>query len=473
MKGICTIARAAGAALILAMAFARPAAANTAVDGDLYTTPDLHRLQDTFAALADQTRPSVVSIRTYRTLSQGSMEEGESPIRVAESQGSGVILDAAGHILTNEHVVRGGDKIEVVLHDGVYRDGQVVRGDERSDLAILRIDGEGLVPARLGDIARVRPGHWSFTVGNPFGLAHDDGATAFSVGNVTALGKSLSWQLDPTGARYYGDLVQTSAPINPGNSGGPLFNLDGEVIGICTAMLSSTGANEGLGFAIPINDRTRRIIETLRRGERVRYGYLGVKVATPTKAQRERAGMPGTGGALISSIIEPDGPAAKAGLQRGDVVARIDGADIADSDHLVRVIGATPVGSAVDLLFYRGGRRHTARVRLAERPLELTSLLVPHPPRPQTWKWDDVLLGEPTDTILSTHGLTRADAGLVVIDVNEGGPMFQAGVRTGQVIMQVNGKRVRTLGEFQAAARKAGRSIELTLADDQVIRLKR
>ncbi len=106
--------------------------------------------------------------------------------------------------------------------------------------------------------------------------------------------------------------MQTSAPINPGNSGGPLFNLDGEVIGICTAMLSSTGANEGLGFAIPVNDRTRRIIETLRSGERVQYGYLGVKVATPTKAQRERAGMPGDGGALISAIIEPDGPAAKA-----------------------------------------------------------------------------------------------------------------------------------------------------------------
>jgi serine protease Do len=446
---------------------------SAASDGDLYGVPDLRRLQNTFASLADQTRPAVVSIRTYRTLSRGSVEEGDVPVRIAEQQGSGVILDAAGHILTNEHVVRRGDKIEVVLHDGTYRDGRVVRGDERSDLAVIRIDAEGLTPARLGDIARVRPGHWSFTVGNPFGLAHDDGATAFSVGNVTALGKSLSWQLDPTGTRYYGDLVQTSAPINPGNSGGPLFNLDGEVIGICTAMLSSTGANEGLGFAIPINDRTRRIIETLRRGERVQYGYLGVKVATPTQAQRERAGMPDAGGAFISAIIEPDGPAAKAGLQRGDVVARIDGAEIADSDHLVRVIGATPVGSVVDLLCYRDGRRRTARVRLAERPLDMASRLVPNPPRPQTWKWDDVLLGEPTDTILSTHGLTRADAGLVVIDVDEGGPAFQAGVRTGQVIMQLNGKRVRTLAEFQAAARKAGRSVELTLEDDRVIRLKR
>ncbi len=155
------------------------------------------------------------------------------------------------------------------------------------------------------------------------------------------------------------------------------------------------------------------------------------------------------------------------------MVARIDGAEIADSDHLVRVIGATPVGSVVDLLFYRDGRRRTARVRLAERPLEMASRLVPNPPRPQTWKWEDVLLGEPTDTILSTHGLTRADAGLVVIDVDEAGPAFQAGVRTGQVIMQLNGKRVRTLGEFQAAARKAGRSIEVSLEDDRVIRFRR
>ncbi|MBN1514047.1 MAG: trypsin-like peptidase domain-containing protein [Phycisphaerae bacterium] len=473
MRGTYTIARAAWAALALAGVLSQPIAAETAKDGDLYAMPDLRRLQDTFAALADQTRPAVVSIRTFRTLSHGSVEEGDLPVRIAENQGSGVILDAEGHILTNEHVVRGGDKIEVVLHDGTYHDGRVVRGDERSDLAIIRIDAEHLTPAQLGDIAHVRPGHWSFTVGNPFGLAHDDGATAFSVGNVTALGKSLSWQLDPTGTRYYGDLVQTSAPINPGNSGGPLFNLDGEVIGICTAMLSSTGANEGLGFAIPVNDRTRRIIETLRRGERVQYGYLGVKVATPTKAQRERAGMPDAGGAFISAIIEPDGPAAKAGLQRGDVVARIDGAEIADSDHLVRVIGATPVGSVVDLLFYRDGRRRTARVRLAERPLELASRLMPNPPRPQTWEWDGVLLGEPTDTILSTHGLTRADAGLVVIDVEEAGAPFKAGVRMGQVIMQVNGKRVRTLGEFQAAARRAGRSVELTLEDDRVIRFRR
>jgi serine protease Do len=459
--------------LVLTIVLFGPVAGAAAGTGDLYDVPDLRRLQDTFADLADQTRPAVVSIRTYRTVTRGSGREGRVPVRIAEDQGSGVILDSSGFILTNEHVIQEGDKIDVVLHDGTYHEARLVQGDERSDLAVIRIEADGLAAAPLGDIADVRPGYWSFTVGNPFGLANGDGTTAFSVGNVTALDKSLSWKLDPSGARYYGDLVQTSAPINPGNSGGPLFNLDGEVIGICTAMLSSTGANEGLGFAIPINERTRRIIETLRQGDRVRYGYLGVKVSTPTPAQGERSGMPGSGGALISAVIEPDGPAGRAGLERGDVVARIDGVAIENSDHLVRVVGATPVGSAVDILYFRDGRRRTARLRLAERPVAVATRRFPKADPPKTLSWDDIRLAEPTDTTLSTHGLTRADAGLVVIDIDESGLAYNAGVRTGQVIMKLNGKRVRSLAEFRAAARESGRDVKITLEDDRVIRFRR
>jgi serine protease Do len=337
-------------------------------------------------------------------------------------------------------------------------------------LAIIRIDAGETPAAKLGDSSRVRPGHWSFTVGNPFGLADSDGTTSFAVGNVTALGKSLSPELDPTDTRYYGDLIQTSSSINPGNSGGPLFNIDGEVVGICTAMLSRSGVNEGLGFAVPISRRNRQIIDTLLSGQPVRYGYLGVKVGAPTETQRRQAGAPGTGGAYITEIIEPAGAAARAGLRPADLVVEFDGVPIANSDQLVRLVGETPVATEVELAYYRAGKRHQAKVRLAERPLSTASLDPRPASRPPTQRWRHTLLGEPTDFLLSAHGLTRADAGLVVVDIVQSGREYKAGLRTGAVIMKYNDRRVRTIEEFLQIDRTVKRAVRLTLDDGTVVR---
>lgn len=457
---------------LVAVALLCPAVAAQRPRDDVYDVADLRRLQNTFARLAERSRPSVAAIRTYRTVPRSRRSREEIPVRVAENQGSGVITSADGYIVTNEHVVDGSDKIEVVLHNGEYYNGRLVQADRRSDLAVIKIDATGLTPASLGDVSRVRPGHWSFTIGNPFGLANEDGGTAFSVGNVTALGKSLSHQLDPTDTRYYGNLIQTTSPINPGNSGGPLFNVDGEVIGICTAMLSSSGANEGLGFAIPISPRTRQIISTLQSGERVRYGYMGVSISTPTRTRRAQAGVPFMGGAYVEGLVGRDGPAALAGLKTSDVIVEFDGVRIDDSDHFVRVVGATPVDSLVNVVYYRDGERRETRVRLAERPTGVVSARPPATPRLNTWRWRGVLLGEPTDTILSAHGLTRAEAGLVVIEA-EAGPAHRAGLRERAVIMRYNGRRVRTIAEFQRIDHASSRRAEavLELEDGTTLRI--
>jgi serine protease Do len=431
---------------------------------------DLRSLQDTFASLAEQVRPTVVAIRTYHVASRS---EGESVVRRSSNQGSGVIIESDGYILTNEHVVADADEIDVILHDGRMVQATLVQTDPRSDMAVIRIDATGLPAAKLGDLERVRPGHWAFAMGNPFGLANDDGTLAFTVGNVTAIGKSLTPELDPLEQRYYGNLIQVSTAINPGNSGGPLFNIDGEAIGICTAMLTHSGVNEGVGFAIPISERTHSVIDTLQRGERVVYGYLGVKIKTPTPVQRQLAGVPDGEGAVVVEVLADDVPAARAGLREGDFIVEFDGVAIRNSDHLVRLVGETPVSRAVRLAYVRDGTRKYTRVHLVERPVLVASKPPPAQVLPRTYDWNGVLLGEPTDKILSANGLSRADAGLVVVALDRASRGYQGGLREGAMIMKYDGQRVRSIEEFAAVDQQASGPITLTLNDGKTVRFRK
>lgn len=357
--------------ILAAMIFLAPVGSALRATADDYarlSRSDLKTLERSFSVLADEVGPSVVSIRTYH--SPGDDDFG---VLRTLSQGTGVIIRKDGYVLTNYHVIEGANRFLVVLHNGREFDGDIVQTDSRADLAVLKIDAKHLKAARFGNLENVRVGHWAFAIGNPFGMANFDGRTSFTVGNVSSIGKNLTGQLDPTGEknRYYGNLIETSAAINPGNSGGPLFNIDGEMIGIVTAIETQSGASEGLGYAIPISNRTRAIIDKLVRGEEVRYGFLGVRITDGDIDRRYSVGGRSVRGALIASVSS--GPAKRAGIRADDIIIELAGTPIEDSDHLVRVVGWTPVGAEIQTRYVRRGEQYVAIVKLGDREQGLAS----------------------------------------------------------------------------------------------------
>jgi serine protease Do len=440
-----------------------------------YDEVDLRALQESFAMLARQVRPSVVAIRAYVT-GGNRQATGESIHgHVLENHhGSGVILRSDGYILTNDHVVAAGDRIDVVLHNGDEYEARIIQSDARSDLAVIKIDAQGLRPAQLGNAATVQPGHWSFTLGNPFGLANGDGKLSFSVGNITAVDKSLTTDLDPTERRYYGDLIQTSSEVKPGTSGGPLFNLDGEVVGICAVMVARGGVSPGSGFAIPVGQRTRPIIASLLRGEEVRYGYLGVHIRNVTPAVAVRSGMKDVRGAHIASMIDPGTPAARAGLRAGDIIIEFDGISVEGPDHLIRLVGATPINRLVEIVYIRGVLRKKTRVRIVERPQRFTADSRPVPQAPQrTYAWGDLLLGERPGQIHSMGGVPHRARHLVVLRVRRPSRAYEAGLRPGAVITRYNGQRVASLEAFHRIDQTAAKPARLEFRDGRSVRLRK
>ena len=338
-----------------------------------YEQANLRALQGYFEKLAVDLRPSVVAIQSYMVKDPAGDPKQQVQIRI--SQGSGLIIDPAGFIATNRHVLEDGNMFMITLHDGVRLVAEVVQTDPRSDLAVLKIDAADLKPVRWGDASKLKVGHWAIAVGNPFGRANDDGNLSVSVGTVSALGREMTHRLSVNPmVQYYGHLIETTAEINPGNSGGPLFNLDGEVIGIVTAIETATGINEGSGFAIPVDGPVRRALETLKTGQEVRYGYLGVSVEDVPPPMSQRVADRAMGrGARITSVNPPDGPAGKAGLASGDVVLEFNGQPIEDADHLVRTVGFTPVGVEAELVYMRQSVRRKAAVTLVDRQDALTT----------------------------------------------------------------------------------------------------
>jgi serine protease Do len=332
-----------------------------------YKLADLNALQDAFVKLAERVRPSVVAIRTYQL--NDPRDSGTRLVMRPFSQGSGFIIDSQGYIATNRHVIANSDVISVILHNGQKHDATLVQADPRSDLAVLKIDVDRLRPVDFADPLDIKVNQWAFACGNPFGLANDDGQTSVTYGVVSALGRQMTHRLvGNSEIEYYGNLIETSAAINPGGSGGPLFNLDGEAIGVVTAIETGSGVSEGLGFAIPIDRNTRRIVDTLKAGQAVRYGFLGVRVQDVDRPQSafvvdSRVDR----GAELESISFPDGPAGKAGLKARDIVIEYDGVVVESSDHLVRLVGFTPVGTEVSLTYLRSGVKRKTRVTVGDR----------------------------------------------------------------------------------------------------------
>lgn len=322
---------------------------------------DLQAIENAFVALAEKVSPSVVAISTKYNRSRRRNDWGDRPTPMI---GSGVVIDADGLILTNDHVVRSGDRIYAVVENGERYRARIVSRDERSDLAVIRIDASDLVPAEFGDLAALRVGQFALAMGNPFGSAKD-GDSSLSYGIVSALGKSLQ-ELEEDGSRYYGNLIQTTADINPGNSGGPLFDIKGRVIGIATAIETRSGVSEGLGYAIPISSRTRRIIDILARGEKVEYGFLGVDIANDASV-RKQVNEANPWGVVVTRVF-PRTPAESAGIREDDLIMKYAAEPVKNGDHLVRMVGATPVGETVPLVIYRDRHEVVIEATISPRP---------------------------------------------------------------------------------------------------------
>jgi serine protease Do len=325
--------------------------------------PHLVRMQEEFNRVTDAVSPSVVSITTTRAEARPELPPalerffgGRLPDEIErQALGSGVIVTREGHLITNRHVVEGMDEVEVQLHDGRVREAQVVAIDPVVDMAVLKIQGNDLMPLPLGNSDSVRVGDLVMAVGNPLGLAG-----SVTNGIVSATGRPLQADVD---VQY----IQTNAEINPGNSGGPLVNIRGEVVGINTA-IAAVGRSGwmGIGFAIPSNVIQESLESVIRHGRIIR-GHLGVRVAELTPDMARRAGVEAVEGLIVVEVV-PGSPAQRAGLQPRDVIVALDGEPITQAAELRRRVTATEVGRGIDLEVQRGGTRRTITAEIAEMP---------------------------------------------------------------------------------------------------------
>ena len=405
---------------------------------------------DSFADLVDTLLPVVVNISTTQVVeSPGGSQEfeeffrefferrGEPPQRRRESSlGSGFIIDSSGYIVTNHHVIEGADEITVLLHDGSSLEAEVIGSDEKTDLAILKVSNGGPLPAaQWGDSDETRIGDWVIAIGNPFGL----GGTV-TAGIVSARERDIK-------AGPYDDFIQTDAAINRGNSGGPMFNLDGEVIGINSVIISPYGGSAGIGFAIASN-LARNVIEQLRDHGRVRRGWLGVRIQTVTDELAEGLRLDGTSGALVASVTE-GGPAEAAGIEQGDVILRFDGQEVGEMRKLPRMVAETGIGKAVEVVVWRKGEEVMLQVELGELDEEqmAAATLGEEAPAERSTGLVEPLglnLAQLTPELRTQFELGEETDGVVITDVQADGTAAEKGLRPGDVIVEVDQEVVKT-----------------------------
>ncbi len=391
--------------------------------------------------------------------------EQQQQQRRSFSLGSGFIIDPEGYVVTNNHVIADADEISVVFHDEKEVPAKVVGRDPKTDLALLKIDGDKPFPyVEWADSDQVRVGDWMLAIGNPFGL----GSTV-TAGIISARGRDIR-------SGPYDDYIQVDAAINRGNSGGPSFTMDGKVFGVNTAIFSPSGGNIGIGFAIPSN-LARPVIESLKRTGRVSRGWLGVRIQNVTEEIAESIGLESAAGALVASVT-PGGPAAAAAIEPGDVVLEFDGKKIDKMRTLPRIVAETPVGREVEVVIWRRGERKTVRVKLGELPddeqiAELGTPQEPSKPGPAA----AIRIAElglrvsPITRELESRFQLPANAkGVVVVEVDPDGPAAQEGIRPGDLILEAMQEEIKAPGDLAAkikSAREAGRKAALLLVERQ------
>ena len=404
-----------------------------------------------FVELAEKVKPSVVNISTTKTVrvpgnpfrhffGPGSEEQfgrffGDVPDRELKqkSLGSGFIIDQDGYIVTNNHVVEGADEIKVKLSDGRDFKARVVGRDRKTDIALIKISStfKNLQALPLGDSDNVLVGQWVLAVGNPFGLGN-----TVTQGIISATGRII-------GAGPYDNFLQTDAPINPGNSGGPLVNLKGEAVGICSAIVAG---GQGIGFAIPINMAKSMVPQLKEKGRFVR-GWIGVSIQTITPEIAQGLGVKETTGALVADVV-PEGPAAAAGIARGDIIVSFNGKEIKNISDLSRLVAETPVGKAVAVKIMRSGKEMELRLTVAEMAEEKAGI------RKGSTETDLGIVVDDINPRLQSRFGIRDRRGVVIVEVASGSPADTAGLQAGDVIKELNRKAVGNLGDYEKAVAK-------------------
>jgi len=434
---------------------------------------------ESFADLAEQVSNSVVNITTRTAVAEAAdrggpqapngapfedffrdfMERGgpqDGPRqrqRRGSALGSGFVISEDGFIVTNNHVIEGADEIMVEFFSGKELPAEVIGTDPNTDIALLKVDSDQALPfVPFGDSQAARVGDWVMAMGNPLG----QGFSA-SAGIVSASGRALSGSYD--------DYIQTDAAINRGNSGGPLFNMDGEVIGVNTAILSPNGGSIGIGFAMS-SAVVVPVIEQLTEFGETRRGWLGVRIQNVTDELADALGLDEVAGALVTDV--PEGPALAAGMQSGDVILSFDGRDVADTRELVRNVGNTAVGVTVPVTVFRDGAMETLNITLGRRE---TAEAVPAS-APANEPIESEMLGMEltglTKDLRAQLDLGDDVTGLVVTDIDEASAAFDKGLRRGDLITEAGQEKVASADDLRGAvedAREAGRQSLLLLIE--------
>ncbi|MGE0253182.1 MAG: DegQ family serine endoprotease [Alphaproteobacteria bacterium] len=437
---------------------------------------------ESFADLAEKLLPTVVNISTTQTIQgpqgpQGPQARPDMPQvppgspfedffkdffdrqrpdngpRRATSLGSGFVIDADGYVVTNNHVIADADEITVILHDDTRHKAKLIGRDAKTDLALLKIEaGRKLEAAKWGDSTTARVGDWVVAIGNPFGLG----------GTVTA--GIISARQRDINAGPYDAFIQTDASINRGNSGGPMFNINGEVIGVNTAIFSPSGGSVGIGFAVP-STMARRVVEQLREFGRTKRGWLGVRIQSVTDEIAESLQLGKARGALVASVTE-GGPAAKAKVEQGDVIIGFDNKPIDQMRELPRVVAETPIGKEVDLEVWRKGSSKKLRVTVGELEEAENTVLASAPgddknaPATAASKVADlgITLSRLDERTRREFNIPDTVQGVLVTEVDGAGPAAEKDVRPGDVIVEVSQESVSNPAQIANSVRDAKES---------------
>ena len=420
---------------------------------------------ESFADLAEKLSPSVVNISTTTVIEQKSREMPSFPPgspfedffkqfekpggkkRKAQSLGSGFIIDKSGYIITNNHVIDNAEKIMVILYDDTSFEATVVGKDPKTDVALLKINPKKtkLSAVKFGDSNKLRVGDWVMAIGNPFGF----GGTV-TAGIVSARGRNLSGSYD--------DYIQTDASINRGNSGGPLFDMNGNVVGINTAIFSQSGGSVGIGFAVSSN-LAKQVTDQLKQYGRTKRGWLGVLIQEISKEIADSLGMKSVKGALVSSATE-GGPAQKAGVKTGDVIIKFNGIDIDTMKELPKVVAGTPVGKSVPLVILRNGKTITLNVvlgelELAEKENLITKSSGNKKSKSKTFEKLGFVAEELSKSNIEKFKLKKIKAGILISSVKEGSVAQEAGLLPGMVIVRVGQIEVNSIDVIEDAIKNA------------------